>query len=76
MSKDISEHLVDDKDNKFHGTSVAQRIREFPGMTLDLYLEVQKIWEDLQRERVSHKVTKARYSDLCGELTVLVGEHN
>lgn len=76
MDKDLAEHLVNDKDNKFHGTSVAQRLREFPGMTLGLYDEVQRIWEGLQRERAFTQVTKERYRMLCDELVALVEEHN
>jgi hypothetical protein len=76
MDNNLADHLVNDKDNKFHGTSVAQRLREFPGMTLSVYLEVQKIWEGLQRERAFSQVTKERYRMLCGELVALVEEHN
>jgi len=75
MNKDLAEHLVNDKDNKFHATSVAQRLRDFPDMTLGLYLEVQLVWEGLQRERAFHGVTKVRYRDLCGELKALLEEN-
>lgn len=75
MNEDLQLHLVNDKDNKFHATSVAQRLREVPGMTMSLYLEVQKIWEELQRERAFHGVTKVRYRDLCGELKALLEEN-
>lgn len=75
MDNDLADHLVNDMNNKFHGTSVAQRLRELPDMSLSLYLEVQLIWERLQRVRTFDEVTKTRYRLLCGELKALVEEH-
>jgi len=76
MNNDLAEHLVNDKDNKFHGTSVAQRLREVPGMTLSLYVEVQRVWEEGKRSQEFGMVTKQRYRMLCDELVALVEEHN
>jgi hypothetical protein len=76
MDNDLADHLVNDKDNRFHGTSVAKSLRDISGMTLSVYLEVQKICEGLQRERAFTQVTKERYRMLCDELVALVEEHN
>lgn len=75
MNEDLSDYLENDKDNKFHGTSVAELMQECSGMTPSLYWEVQKIWEELQRTRAFHEVTKVRYRVLCGELKALLEEN-
>ena len=56
MNNDLAEHLVNDKDNKFHETSVALRLSTTSGMTLDLYLEVQKMWEKLERIEILQRI--------------------
>jgi len=76
VNNDLEAHLINDMDNKFHGTSVAGRLRDFPGMTLSLYLEVQKIWEHLIREKEEHKRTKEDYTFLLDDLRDIMRRHD
>jgi hypothetical protein len=76
MNKDLSDHLVNDKDNKFHGTSVAQRLRDFPGMPLSLYLEVQMVWERLLCSREENLRIKADYTFLLDDLRDIIRRHD
>jgi len=76
MNKDLSDHLVNDKDNKFHATSVAQRLREVPGMTISLYLEVQMVWERLMNVLEDRSRVIADYTALVSDLKNLLEEHN
>lgn len=68
MDDDLAEHLVKDKDNKFHGTSVAMRLSTTYGMTLSLYVEVQKIWERLTRSQEKNAKLMEDYRDLAADL--------
>jgi len=72
MNNDLAEHLVNDKDNKFHETPVALHLSITPGMTLDLYLEVQKIWESMTRSRVEKLRAIASYTFLLTDLRDII----